>query len=200
MSSGPAAKRRVCIIQGHPDATGRHLCHALGDAYAEGARSAGLEVSRVDIGAMDLAFLRNPAEFALAPDQPVKEAQEKITNASHLVVIFPLWLGTMPALVKCFFEHVCRNNFAMAVDPRGGFPKQNLAGRTARVIVTMGMPAIAYRFMFAAHGVRTLSRSILGMAGIRPVRETLVGGVGALAPEASAALVRQMRHLGARAA
>ena len=33
--------RRILLIQGHPDATRAHLCHALADAYAEGAREAG---------------------------------------------------------------------------------------------------------------------------------------------------------------
>ena len=29
--------RRILIIQGHPDASQRHFCHALAQAYAEGA-------------------------------------------------------------------------------------------------------------------------------------------------------------------
>ncbi len=200
MNGAAVVKRRICIIQGHPHGTARHLCHALAEAYAEGAMAGGAEVSRIDIGAMELSFLRNPEDFTAPPAPPVVEAQEQVRAANHVVVIFPLWLGTMPAVVKAFFEHLCCNSFAIEQARDGGFPKQKLKGRTARVIVTMGMPAFAYRWMFGAHGVRALTRSILGMAGIKPVRETLIGGVGALSPETSAALVRQIRQLGERAA
>ncbi|HJV50926.1 MAG TPA: hypothetical protein VJ652_05695, partial [Noviherbaspirillum sp.] len=38
---GPVMGKRILLIQGHPDAGKLHLCHALEDAYAGGARSAG---------------------------------------------------------------------------------------------------------------------------------------------------------------
>jgi putative NADPH-quinone reductase len=42
------------------------------------------------------------------------------------------------------------------------------------------MPALIYRWYFRAHGVRGLERSILGFAGMGPVRETLLGMVDAV--------------------
>jgi putative NADPH-quinone reductase len=111
-------------------------------------------------------------------------------------VVYPLWLGTMPAVVKAFFEQLCRHGFAIEANPKGGWPKQMLKGRSARVIVTMGMPAAAYKLMFGAHGVRGFESGILGMAGIRPVRETLVGGVDALNRNKSEALLARIRRLG----
>ena len=41
----------------------------------------------------------------------------------------------------------------------------------------MGMPAFAYRMFFGAHGVRSLESSVLHLAGINPIRETLIGRV-----------------------
>ena len=38
--------RRIAIVQGHPDPAGKHLCHALADAYADGAARAGHAVDR----------------------------------------------------------------------------------------------------------------------------------------------------------
>ena len=43
----------------------------------------------------------------------------------------------------------------------------------------MGMPALAYRWYFGAHGLKSLERSILGFCGIRPIRESLFGMVEA---------------------
>ena len=59
--------RTVCIIQGHPDGTGKHLCHAIVDAYADGAKAARAEVRRVDLGNMVIPLLRDPADFLSAP-------------------------------------------------------------------------------------------------------------------------------------
>ena len=62
---------------------------------------------------------------------------------------------------------------------REGFPRALLTGRSAHLVVTMGMPALIYRWNFRAHGVRGVERSILRFAGMRPVRETLLGTVHA---------------------
>jgi putative NADPH-quinone reductase len=94
--------------------------------------------------------------------------------ANHWVFFFPLWHGTMPALLKGFLEHIFRPGFAMEYAP-GGLPKRLLAGRSARIVVTMGMPALMYRWYFGAYGVRGFERSMLGFAGIKPVRESFCG-------------------------
>lgn len=59
---------------------------------------------------------------------------------------------------------------ALSCTPRG-LP----AGRSARLIVTMGLPALIYRWCCRAHGTRGLERSILGFTGMAPVREILLG-------------------------
>ena len=107
----------------------------------------------------------------------LKPAQDDIDWAQHLVVFFPLWLGDMPALLKGFLEQVARPGFAFHDDGNGGFGKKGLSGRSARVVVTMGMPALVYRYFFRAHSVKSLERNVLGFVGIAPVHETLIGMV-----------------------
>jgi putative NADPH-quinone reductase len=186
----------VCIIQGHPDAKGRHLCHGIAQAYADGARTAGARVRKIDIAAADFPLLRDPADFLTAPPQDIQAAQEVIHSADHLAIVYPLWLGTMPGVVKGFFEQLCRNNFAISADAKGGWPRQMLKGKSARVIVTMGMPATVYKLMFGAHGVRGFEASILGMAGIKPIGETLIGGAGELTRDRAEAIFARIRRLG----
>jgi putative NADPH-quinone reductase len=84
----------------------------------------------------------------------------------------------MPALVKAFLEQLMRPDIAFEYQKQG-FPKQLLKGRSARLVVTMGMPALIYRWYFGAHGLRGLERSVLRFAGMKPVRETLFGMVEA---------------------
>jgi len=189
--------RKVCIIQGHPHGTGRHLCHSLADAYGAGAKSAGAKVSWIDVGAMDVPMLRNPADFMTPPGAAFLAAQEAVKACDHLVVVYPIWLGAMPAVLKAFFEQLCRSNFAITTGGMKQWPQQMLKGKSARVIVTMGMPAAAYRLLYGAHGVKGFESSILAMAGIRPIRETLIGGVGDLSDDKFKALQDRCRKLGA---
>jgi putative NADPH-quinone reductase len=53
-----------------------------------------------------------------------------------------------------------------------------LKGRSARIVVTMGMPAFIYRWFFGAHSLKSLERNILKFVGVKPIRESLVGLVG----------------------
>lgn len=167
--------RRISIIQGHPDADAPHLCHALADAYRAGAEAAGHEVRRIDVAALSFPLIRS--KHAFERDQPpdaIREAQSVIRTSDHLVIVYPLWLGGMPALLKGFFEQVLRDDFSTEQDARGA-ARPGLKGRSARVVVTMGMPVPAYRWWFGAHGLKSLERSILRFVGIAPVRESLFG-------------------------
>ena len=193
--------QNVLILQGHPDAGAGHLCHALADSYAQGAQEAGHDVRRIDIGTLDFPLLRSQKQWEAGALPPaLQPAQEDIRWASHVVIVFPLWLGDMPALVKGFLEQVLRPGFAFRYKEGGtAWPEKGLRGRTARVIVTMGMPTLVYRWMFRAHSVKSLERNILGFVGIAPVHETLVGGLGGLGEEGARKLLARVRRLGARA-
>ena len=116
-----------------------------------------------------------------------------------MVLFFPLWLGDMPALVKGFLEQVARPGFAFKYKEGGSpFNAKGLTGRSARVVVTMGMPAIVYRWYFRAHSVKSLERNVLGFVGIAPVDETLIGGVGSMKSDDVAKWRRNLARLGTR--
>jgi putative NADPH-quinone reductase len=172
--------KRIAIIQGHPSVEQTHLGHALADAYARGAVAAGHEVRRIEVAQLEFPLLRSAEDWKNGPlPEGLREAQAAIGWAEHLVILFPLWTGTMPALFKGFLEQIARPGFAFheRADGRGLAPA--LTGKSARVVVTMGMPALFFRWFYHAHGVLGLKRSILGMCGIRPVRMTYIGMVDA---------------------
>ncbi len=195
---------RIAIIQGHPDPDPRRLCHLLGEAYAEGARGAGHEVYIARVATLDFPLLRSQADWEAGVDgapESLVEVMEACTRADHFVLIYPLWLGTMPALLKGFLEQTFRPGVALSNEADGGFPKPKFRGKSARVVVTMGMPAIAYRWLFRAHSLKSLERNILKFAGVKPVRETLFGLVDRAGDErVRSRWLAKMRDLGARAA
>ena len=193
--------RRILIVNGHPDIGARHLLHQLIDAYAEGAQAAGHQIRRVDVGALDFPMLRSAADWERgALPEGLKTAQDDIAWCQHLVLCFPLWLGDMPAVLKGFLEQVARPGFAFHRDEQNPFGKKALCGRSARIVVTMGMPALVYRWYFRAHSVKSLERNILGFVGIAPVHETLVGLVDRLGEPGVAQWCAKLRKLGAQAA
>ncbi len=194
--------RNILLIQGHPDAGAPHLCHALADAYAQGATGAGHTVRRLTVANLQFPLLASQADWENGELPPaLQPAQDDIRWASHIVLFFPLWLGDMPALLKGFLEQVLRPGFAF-VRKQGSavFTEKGLTGRSARVVVTMGMPALVYRWYFRAHSVRSLERNVLGFVGIGPVSETLVGGAAGLSAQDSSRWLSRMRALGERAA
>jgi putative NADPH-quinone reductase len=170
--------KQIVILQGHPDPSGKRFGHALADAYIQGAREGGHAVKSIDVAKLEFPLLRTKEDFERgAPPESIREAQSQIRWADHLVIFFPLWLGTMPALLKGFFEQAFRYGFALGKPEGGKGLTRLLAGKSARIVVTMGMPAFFYRWYFRAHGVKGMARSILGLAGIRPIKESLIGMV-----------------------
>ena len=194
--------RRIAIIIGHPDTSPKRLCRALAASYADGARSRGHQVEVIDIAALDFPLLRTTEEFQHGSIPPgLAGAAKAITDAEHVVFVFPLWLGTMPALLKGFLEQVMRPGTAFAYPEagKGGLPKTLLKGRSARVVVTMGMPAFFYRFWYLGHGIAGMRRNILNFVGISPVRETLFGMVEGVSDTKRGTWLAKMRSLGERA-
>lgn len=193
--------KQVLLIQGHPDASAHHLCHALAAAYASGAQEGGHVVRSLNVAELDFALLRSQKDWEDGElPAGLQEAQDDIRWAQHIVLFFPLWLGDMPALLKGFLEQVARPGFAF--EREGGstaFTKKGLTGRSARVVVTMGMPALLYRWYFRAHSVRSLERNILGFAGIAPVHETLIGMVGNFKAADGERWLGKLRRLGLKA-
>jgi putative NADPH-quinone reductase len=192
--------KRIAILQGHPDPAGRHFCHALAAAYATGAHGAGHEVQLLDLARMDFPLLRRQEDWtSAAVPEAIAEAQRIIAWAEHLVIVFPLWLGDMPALLKAFFEQALRPGFALEQAKPNRMAKKLLKGRSARLVVTMGMPAFFYRLYYRAHSVKSLERNILDFCGVSPVRTTLIGTVASKDEKAHAEWLEELTLLGRKA-
>jgi putative NADPH-quinone reductase len=172
----------------------------LADAYVQGAREAGHAVELIEPARLRLPLLDSPDEWQHGVVTPqLAAAQEAIRRAQHLVFFYPLWLGDMPAMLKGFLEQVARPGFAIDPSARNPLQAGMLRGRSARLVVSMGMPAPLYKWFYGAHSVRLMRRNILGFAGIAPVRATLVGGAGALKQEQFARWCARLHRLGAAA-
>jgi putative NADPH-quinone reductase len=109
-----------------PDPSEKRYRHVLAQAYAANAVCSGHQIRRIVLAAADLPLLRCQGEWEESiPSAFIGDCQETIGWADHLVIIYPLWLGSMPALLKAFFEQTFRPGFAIALsrfrelDPEG---------------------------------------------------------------------------------
>jgi putative NADPH-quinone reductase len=188
--------KSIVIVDGHPDAAPERYLHALVNAYAEGARKAGHSVSVIEIAKLDIPLLRSAEDFekGTAP-ATIRAAQDLVRTADHIVIMYPLWLGSMPALLKGFIEQLLRPGFAFAY-VANGFPKKLLTNKSAHIVVTMGMPGFFYRWYYRAHSLKSLERNILGFVGIKPVRATVIGMIGDKHATKRQAWLKKMETLG----
>jgi len=192
--------RKIAIILGHPKSAADTLCHALADAYLEGAKSAGHEVSLIEIATLDMGFLTGHADHKnVGLSQDMQAAQDVLGAADHWVIIYPLWLGTMPAKLKAFMEWVFEPDFAFG-DTESKWPQGKLKGKTAHIVITMGMPGFAYRLFFGAHSLKSLQRNILKFIGIKPTKTTIHGMVENVTDEKRQKWIAAMKECGRRVA
>lgn len=187
--------RTILLVNGHPDPSRDRFCHALCDAYRQGADEGGNTVMRVDIGSLGFGFLESAKEFVTPPPADIAAVQTMLARADHMVLVHPLWLGTLPARTKAFLEHLGRNDFLVKSDGKGGWPARRMRGKSARIVMTMGMPSLAYRLLFHAHSLKALQAGIFQMAGFKPVHHTIFGAVEVSA-EGRRRMLAKMRALG----
>jgi len=150
---------------------------------------------------LDFPLLRTREDW-LADTTPngLKTAQQQILKADHLVILYPLWLGTLPALLKGFLEQVIRPSLASSapgVEPAYSEFAKLLKGTSCRIVITMGMPALAYRFFFFSHSLKNLERNILKFVGVGPIRTSLFGMVESGGDAKRKKWLDEMKRLGA---
>jgi putative NADPH-quinone reductase len=191
--------RKILVINGHPEAAGTHLCAALAAAYARGAAGAGHLVQRLDVGELSFPLIRSLDDYRTSDVTPdIERAQEALRDAEHVVMVFPIWFGAMPAFLKAFFEQVLRRGFALST-PQAA-TSTSLSGKPVRLIVTMGMPASLFRLALGAHGLKSFERGLLWVTGAGPVKHTLFGGAADAGPAKAMRWIAQVEALGAKGA
>lgn len=189
--------QRILVLDGHPDPSSDRFVHALANAYREGAEAGKHEVIALRAADVDFPLLRTQQDYEKEePVEAVRRCQSAMDWATHIVILYPLWLGSMPALLKGLLEQMLRPGFAYSTKKLGRWPVKFQSGKSARIVVTTGMPGLVYRWYFRAHSLRSLQRNILHSIGFRRVRATVIGSVGTLDGAARASYLEAMRALG----
>ncbi|OLU27409.1 NAD(P)H dehydrogenase [Pseudomonas sp. PA15(2017)] len=158
--------KRILMIIGSPKSDS--LCHSLAEAYAQGARTEGHVVRQIRLGELSFDPVLHEGysqSQALEPD--LLEAQRQIHWAQHLVFVYPVWWGGLPAQLKGFFDRVLLPGFAFKYRSDSQRWDKLLSGRTADLLVTLDTPRWYFHWIYGAPAHRQMKRTILGFCGIR---------------------------------
>lgn len=188
---------RIAVIVGH--SRPYTFCEALGHAYANGAREGGHEAQTFVLSKMTFdPILKEGYERVQALEPDLAAARDAIFSADHIVIVFPLWLGDMPAILKGFLERLLQPDLVEQAKQKAFVTF--LKGKSARIIVTMGMPGLIYRWYYGPHALQILSRNILGFVGVSPIRTTIYGLVANATDERRGQWLAEVEGMGRKAA
>jgi len=167
-------RRKILIINGHPDK--ESFSFGLANAYKKGAAISGAEIKEINICNLnfdpDLKFgYRKRTE--LEPD--LIEAQEKIKWADHLVWIYPVWWGSLPAILKGFIDRVFLPGFAFKKKENSLWWDKLLKNKSARIISTLDQPVWYYWLVNRQPSNNAMKKLTLQFCGITPVKITTIG-------------------------
>ena len=165
---------KILLINGHPDEESYN--HALATSYKKGAMASGAEVQEINIG--ELSFNPNlqfgyRKRIELEPD--LIKAQESIKWADHIVWIYPVWWGSVPALMKGFLDRVLLPGFAFKKREGSVWWDKYLTGKTSRIICTMDQPTWFYRWINGRPSHIAMKKLTMNFIGIKKVRITSIG-------------------------
>jgi putative NADPH-quinone reductase len=190
---------KVMVVVGHPQQN--TFCEALGKAYAEGAESGGHETTLFLLSQMHFDPILREGYHQEQPLEPeLRNSYAALSGCDHLVIVFPLWCGDMPALLKGFIERILQPDLIARQNTDSAMNWHIFHNKSARIVMTMAMPVSIYRWFYRGHALKLLKRNILHFIGIRPVRATLYGMIATSTPEKRVRWLDEMRELGRRAA
>lgn len=161
--SAPSAVQRVLVVRAHP--VRESLLQAAGDRAVAALRDAGHEVREIDLYAEDFCATLSKDEWRvrrditkLAPE--LRRHAELVGWMNHLVLVYPTWFGSFPAILKGWFDRVWTEGVAYALPP-GAARTRSLLRDVRRVTVV------------TTHGSSKLTNMVQGEPGRRAVRRGL---------------------------
>lgn len=188
--------KKVLVINGHPDKESYNF--ALAQAYVKGAKTnASIDIKIINI--RDLDFNPN-LQFGyrkrteLEPD--LLDAQEKLKWADHLVWLYPVWWGSIPAIMKGFIDRIMLPGFAFKKREGSVWWDKFFTGKTARLISTLDQPPWYYKLVYRSPSHSAMKRLTMNFIGVKKVRLTTIGPIRLSKDEFRTKWLERMEKLG----
>ncbi len=129
--------KNILILQANPDR--ESFSASIAEHYQAGAQDAGHAVSMVHLSDLQFDPILHKGYKEIQPLEPdLLALQDQFLAADHIVIIYPNWWCTMPALLKGLFDRFWLPGFAFNFNRETKKIDQHLKVKTARVIVVSG--------------------------------------------------------------
>ncbi len=167
---------KIVIINGHPDEESYNF--AIAQAYKSGAEKSGAEIREIVI--RNLKFNPN-LQFGyrkrteLEPD--LLEAQETLKWAGHIVWVYPVWWGSVPAIMKGFLDRVLLPGFAFKKREGSLWWDKYFTGKTSRIICTLDQPSWYYKWFNGSPSHTAMKKLTMNFIGVKSVKITSIGPI-----------------------
>ncbi len=172
---------KIYILQGNPD--NETICGSFADHYEKGAKEAGHEVRRANIGELKFDPILHKGYKAIQTLEPdLLKVQEDMKWADHIVLFYPMWWSSMPAILKGMFDRMFLPGFAYHFREHDMGWHGLLHGRSAHVFITMDSWPILQRILFG-DSTNEIGRAILKFSGIHPVKIKKIGPIKGMSTE-----------------
>jgi putative NADPH-quinone reductase len=185
---------KIYVLLGHPSKKGFN--GKIYEAYCKAATDAGHQVKTQCLGDLkfDPVFWGTKGDIQeLEPD--LKTAQEYIAWCEKWVIIYPMWWGSVPALLKGFFDRTLLSGFAFKYHKNDPFWDKLLKGKKAQVITTCDAPAWYVRLKYRNCDLRMLKTVVLGYCGIKPVKVKRIGSLRAKSEKQKELILKEVSKL-----
>lgn len=191
------SNRKIFILLGHTHLAG--FTAELADAYETSAKEAGFEVERLNLSDLKFDPILHKGYTEIQPLEPdLIKVQEKVRWADHMVILYPNWWVSMPALLKGMFDRMWLPGFAFSFEKGGGDNvTELLKGKTARVIVVDGAHSPFMTRLKYGDYTNEISRGILGFSGM-DVEVTTLGPCEHPDKEKHDKWIEEVKELGSR--
>ncbi|MEO3402901.1 NAD(P)H-dependent oxidoreductase [Mucilaginibacter sp. CAU 1740] len=167
---------KIYILLAHPNKNSFN--GQIANQYERAAISNGHEVRRQDLGEMrfDPILWKGYAQVQeLEPD--LRQAWGNITWCDKWVIIYPVWWGSVPALLKGFIDRTLLPGAAFKYHTKDPFWDKQLSRKTAHVITTSDAPAIWLWWQYGNSDIKAIKKATLEFCGIKPVKTTRISRV-----------------------
>lgn len=168
---------KVLVIYAHPNK--ESFNGAVLDNIQHGLESGKHEYKILDLYAEEfdpvLKFSNHEERKNLHNDSATKKYRDLVTEAEHVIFIYPVWWYGPPAILKGFIDRVFVTGFAYT--NVGRIPKGLLTNKTAWVITTTGSPKW-YTGLFRLNADWfIMKRAVLKFVGFKKVKRMAFGNI-----------------------
>jgi NAD(P)H dehydrogenase (quinone) len=168
--------KNILIINGNPKENS--FSKSIAESYKIGAhQNAKVELLNLNAISFDINQIAGLKTTENELEPGLIHAQSLLKAADHIVWIYPIWWGGMPALLKGFIDRTFLSGFAFQYRKNSMLWDKLLTGKTARIIVTMDGPSWYFKYVMRNHSIRQMKYSILKYCGIKVSGVTYFGKV-----------------------